>query len=78
MLALFFVAAIPVIACRVLRSELGSFFISAPWRVIVLVANMIHLESMGPGSDFDIVFAIACFVWASIQVFVYAAFFFFV
>lgn len=73
MLALVLVIAVPVVAYFCFRKGLPAFCVSAPIGAMVLIGNMIYMESNNPRGDFDFVFAFGCVMWGVIITCVYGA-----
>ncbi len=73
MLALLVVFLAPGLAYSLLRDEVQAFWLSAPVGMMALIANMIHSEVYAPDSDFDLVFGLACVLWAMVLAVAYAA-----
>ncbi len=64
---------IPAFAYVILRNGVAAFVVSAPLGMLALVARMVYLEANAPRGELDIVFVIACLLWASILTTMYAA-----
>jgi hypothetical protein len=64
-------AAIPVAANILCRTRSVAFVTSALLGVSVLWANMVVLEVHAADSDIDLVFGIACVLWACSLIFAY-------
>lgn len=73
--ALALTIAIPLIANLLFRYKICAFLASAPLGVFILWAQMVHLESSAPDSDFDGIFGMFCVVWAAVLICGYAVLF---
>ena len=58
------------------KNRLIGYFCSSVLGSILLVTNMVLLESKAADSDFDIVFLISIFLWMAITFIVYAIVYF--
>jgi len=68
-------ALIPIVFLF-LKNRLVGYFCSSILGSILLVSNMLILESKATDSDFDVVFLFSIFLWVFITFFVYALFYF--
>lgn len=68
-----FLVLVPGFAHAIIRNGVLAFFVSVPLGVLVLCGRMIYLEDSEPRPDFDIIFSIACMLWAMILTVAYAA-----